>query len=317
MGSGLAGLRPRPGMTGNSLFRLPSVATQTEARSGMWLSRGSIRLSAASPSRAPRRSSNRAKPSSRPPAAARSPPFPRGGICSAGNGSTAKTARIMSSTPSPGSIRLEPRREEAGEMARVAARPGGAEADMLDPAVDAVKGEVEPARSHPLARQPRHQIIDEPLGRAGEIGGVGDRLGKAEAHPPRRRLAQRRQRLRQIALRLIEAARHLFAETAGERIARHRDELADPLEPDPAQPGGGRRGSSRSASTGSDASAARSSPGPGNAGSVGARRETRQGPGGAQTCRRPRCDARYSGARGAARDRRRAPPRRPTDGRSR
>ncbi len=81
----------------------------------------------------------------------------------------------------------------------------------------------------------------EPLGAAGEIGGVGDRLGKAEAHPPHRRFAQRRQRFRQVAERLVEAARHRFAKAAGERVARHRIEFADPLEPDPAQPGHGCR----------------------------------------------------------------------------
>jgi len=143
--------------------------------------------------------------------------------------------------PEPGVDRLEPRREEAGEMVRIAARPGGADTDMLDPSVDAMKGEIEPACSHPLARQPLDQIVGEKLGCAGEIGGVGDRLGKAETHPPDRRLGQWRQRFRQIPERLVEAARHLFAEPAGERIARHRGELADPLEPDPAQPGSGRR----------------------------------------------------------------------------
>ena len=70
--------------------------------------------------------------------------------------------------------------EQFGEMARVAARPGGAEADVLDAAVDAVKAQSEPARAHPFARQPRREILDEALDRAGEIGGIGDRLGKAQ-----------------------------------------------------------------------------------------------------------------------------------------
>src|SRR5438445_1830230 len=64
---------------------------------------------------------------------------------------------------------VELRREELGQMARVAVRPGGAERDMLDPAVDAVKGEIEAACPYPLAGQPRHQIRDQPLDRAGEI----------------------------------------------------------------------------------------------------------------------------------------------------
>src|SRR5205823_12898360 len=68
--------------------------------------------------------------------------------------------------------RVELRGEQPGQMARVAVRPGGAERDMLDPAVDAVKGEVETARPDPLARQARHQIRDQPLDGASEIGGV-------------------------------------------------------------------------------------------------------------------------------------------------
>src|SRR5882762_6636493 len=41
--------------------------------------------------------------------------------------------------PEPGIDRVELRGEESGQVARVAVGPGGAERDMLDPAVDAVK----------------------------------------------------------------------------------------------------------------------------------------------------------------------------------
>src|SRR5437868_2933877 len=44
---------------------------------------------------------------------------------------------------------VEPLPEKRREVARIAARAGGAEADPLDPAVDAVKGEIEPPRSRP------------------------------------------------------------------------------------------------------------------------------------------------------------------------
>src|SRR5437764_6737737 len=108
-------------------------------------------------------------------------------------------------------------------MARVASRPGGAEADVLDAAVDAVKTESETARAHPLARQPRREILDKPLDRAGEIGGIGDRLGKAQPHPPARRLAPGRTWLRPIAKGLVEPARHSVAKAAGQRSARHRE----------------------------------------------------------------------------------------------
>ena len=81
--------------------------------------------------------------------------------------------------------------EQFGEMARVAARPGGAEPDVLDAAVDSVKAESEPARAHPFARQSRREILGQALDRAGEIGGIGDRLGKAQPHPPARGFAER------------------------------------------------------------------------------------------------------------------------------
>ena len=130
--------------------------------------------------------------------------------------------------------------EQLCEVARVAGRPGGAEADVLDAAVDAVKTESETACAHSLARQPRREILDKPLDRAGEIGGIGDRLGKAQPHPPARRLAQGRQWLRQIAKGLVEPVCHavfkpIGTKAAGQRIARHRIELADMPEADPAQ----------------------------------------------------------------------------------
>jgi hypothetical protein len=131
--------------------------------------------------------------------------------------------------------RIELCGEQPGEMARVAARPGGAEADMLDPAVDPVKAEIEAARADALARQPRRQILGQPFDRTSEIGRVGDWLGEAEPDTPARRLAQGRQRFRQIAKGLVEPTRNNIPKAAGQRVARHRVELADVPQPDPAQ----------------------------------------------------------------------------------
>src|SRR5262249_26498381 len=63
--------------------------------------------------------------------------------------------------------RLELCDEQFCEMARIAARPRGAEADVLDMAVDAVKAERKAARSHTLARKARRQILGEAFDRAG------------------------------------------------------------------------------------------------------------------------------------------------------
>src|SRR5205807_9931014 len=100
--------------------------------------------------------------------------------------------------------------------------PGGAEADVLDATVDAVKTESETARAHPLARQPRREILDKPLDRAGEIGGIGDRLGKAQPHPPARRPAERRQWLRQIANGLVAPVCHAVFKPIGAKAAGPR-----------------------------------------------------------------------------------------------
>ena len=48
--------------------------------------------------------------------------------------------------------RVELAGQQLGKVPGIAARPGGAEADMFDPAVDAVKAKAEPARAH--ARHP-------------------------------------------------------------------------------------------------------------------------------------------------------------------
>src|SRR5436190_724518 len=64
--------------------------------------------------------------------------------------------------------RVELRREQTGEVARVAGRAGGTQGKVLDPAVDAVKAEIEPACADALARQSRRQILDQPRDGAGE-----------------------------------------------------------------------------------------------------------------------------------------------------
>src|SRR6516165_4083508 len=91
---------------------------------------------------------------------------------------------------------VKPLLEERHEVARIAAQASGAEADPLDSAVDAMKGEIEVSRSDPLLRQAGNEILDEPLGRAQQIGWIDNRLGEAQPHPPGRRFAQWRQRFR-------------------------------------------------------------------------------------------------------------------------
>ena len=49
--------------------------------------------------------------------------------------------------------RVELLLEERCKVTRIAARAGGAEADALDPAIDAVKAEIEPPRPRPFPRQ--------------------------------------------------------------------------------------------------------------------------------------------------------------------
>ncbi len=134
--------------------------------------------------------------------------------------------------------RLQLRREQPCQMTGLAARPRRADSDMFDPAVDPVKSEVEPARPVALAFQMRRQLGGEMFDGAGEIGRLGDRLGEAEPHPPHRRLAHRRQRLRNRAERLIETPRHDSPRNGGRapRAASDRDRR-----PGAARPGAARQ----------------------------------------------------------------------------
>src|SRR5215831_14699229 len=77
---------------------------------------------------------------------------------------------------------VEPLSKKGYEVARIAARAGGAEPEPFDPAIDAVKTEIEPTRSGSLLRQAGDEIPNEPLGCAQQIGGIGNRLGKAQPH---------------------------------------------------------------------------------------------------------------------------------------
>ena len=134
---------------------------------------------------------------------------------------------------------VEPLLEEGREVAWIAARESGAEPDPFDPPVDAVEGEIEPPRSHPLPRQTLDEIRGQPLRRERQIGRLGDRLSEAQPHASSGCFAQWRQRFGQIVQRLVEPPRHCLAKTASQRIARHRIEIADPLQADPPQTLGG------------------------------------------------------------------------------
>ena len=80
---------------------------------------------------------------------------------------------------------VEPLFEEGNQVARIAARTSGAEADPLDPAIDAMKGEIEPPGSDPLARQAGDEIGDEPLRRA-QPDRQGSAIGSAKLNRTRR-----------------------------------------------------------------------------------------------------------------------------------
>ena len=166
-------------------------------------------------------------------------------------------------------------------MVRVAARAGGAEHDMLDPAVDPVKGEVEPPRARPFPRQAKDQIEREPLGGAGQIGGIGDRLGKAQPHPADRRFAQWRQRLRADRPAPGRGAAPPLRRTGGPapRAASHKDRrsASSPTRRNPWAVAGSRR----SASTGNRARPARVSPAGRMTARSPSRRKAGQCPGGA------------------------------------
>ena len=152
---------------------------------------------------------------------------------------------------------------------------------MLDPAVDPVKGEVEPPRARPFPRQARDQIEREPLGGAGQIGGIGDRLGKAQPHPADRALRPMATTARAGRPAPGRDAAPPLRRTGGRapRAASHKDRrpASSPTRRNPWAVAGSRR----SASTGNGARPVRVSP----AGRMTARspswRKAGQCPGGA------------------------------------
>src|SRR5271169_6878215 len=111
---------------------------------------------------------------------------------------------------------VEPLFKESGEVVRVAAGASDSEDDPFDPTINAMEGEIESPRSHPFPRQTKDEILSEPLGREREIGGIGDRFGKAQPHAADRRFAERRQWLGQIIERLIETPRYRFTKPVSE-----------------------------------------------------------------------------------------------------
>ena len=79
---------------------------------------------------------------------------------------------------------VEPLLEERREMARIAARAGGAEADPLDPAVDAVESEIEPPRSRPFPRQAgTRSVVSRSVA---SIRSAGSAIGSAKLNRTRR-----------------------------------------------------------------------------------------------------------------------------------
>jgi hypothetical protein len=55
--------------------------------------------------------------------------------------------------------------EESCEVVWIAARASSAKPDPFDPAIDAVKAEIEPPRPRPFLRQTTYEIRSEPLRR--------------------------------------------------------------------------------------------------------------------------------------------------------
>ena len=133
--------------------------------------------------------------------------------------------------------RLDLHGEQPEEMGAVAGGPGGADGDPLDPPVDPVAEQVEPARGQARLAELRDQPLDQQAERFGDRLGGGDRLGEAQDSARRLLGDDRLDRLAGAAERLVEAGEQGLAEAALERASRQGQEVADRLEPEPA--GGG------------------------------------------------------------------------------
>ena len=132
--------------------------------------------------------------------------------------------------PEAGVDPVQPLREEASEVARLASGGGAAGAQRRMAAVHADAEEVKDACALPAPGQPRAEFAREPGERALDARAVRDRLGEDEPCADDLRCLDGDQALERLPSQLREARDHLRAEAQGERGARRGHQVADPLQ---------------------------------------------------------------------------------------
>ena len=114
-------------------------------------------------------------------------------------------------------------------MRRVAHGTRGADPQRLDPAIDAFEQQVEQAHAQPARFQTGADHGHQPADHMDEGFCRQQRLDKRQALLDRRGGLDIADRFWRIAHRLIEPAQHASPEALGQRRARHRGQLSDPL----------------------------------------------------------------------------------------
>ena len=144
-------------------------------------------------------------------------------------------ASVITSMPKPGS--MVSIRSQSSRVRRLASRTGCAVPTRMacDAVVDAVAEKVEAPGAEALRVERRAELGRQLADVAGDRLGGADRLGEGAARLDQVGRADRLDRLGQLAEGLVEAPAELRAEAQGERRARLREQVADPLEAEDAQ----------------------------------------------------------------------------------
>ena len=136
-------------------------------------------------------------------------------------------------TPARSTRLIAPTAGAPGEQGRGSALPSSPA--PLGRAIDTSEHEVEPANPELFCSEVTAEIVTELRNGAAEGFAAGDRLGKGEASPDHLQRHECVEGLCGMTEGLIEPAAHVQTKAACERRARHRGELPDAFDAEPAE----------------------------------------------------------------------------------
>ncbi len=141
--------------------------------------------------------------------------------------STSGAARIISSTPKPGSSSPSFSSKSFISFGIVAVGPAGADGRAIDRAIDPVERDLEPARADARLLELAAEGSEQAAGSGGDVLGPADRLGEGQARAEGGCGPARLDGFGQGAQRLVQPGERLVAEATCQRRARQGIEIAD------------------------------------------------------------------------------------------